>query len=77
MRYLLAAAMSVVLGSAVAQAQDKPFDWSACKIEMAKHCKSAQGNEQIYACLQEHDKDLSAKCDASHGKYEELTGKKK
>jgi hypothetical protein len=77
MKYLLAATMSIVLGSAFAQAQDKPFDWGACKIEMAKYCKSAKGNEQIWACLQEHDKDLSATCDASHAKYEEMTGKKK
>ena len=76
MRYLLAATMSVLLGSAIARAQDKPFDWSDCKIEMTKYCKSAQGNEQIYTCLLDHDKDLSAKCDASHSKYEELTGKK-
>ncbi len=78
----LAAATSIVAGlfvvaSSAFAAEKADFDWKACKVELAKFCKDVKGDEKIWACLQKHDDDLSRTCDASHGKYEELTGKKK
>ena len=60
-----------------ADTKEKPFDWNACKTEVEKYCKDVKGEEKIYSCLEEHDKDLTEKCEASHAKYEEMTGKKK
>jgi hypothetical protein len=77
MKYLTAVAAGLFFSAAFAQAQEKPFDWSACKAEVAKYCKDVKGNEKTYMCLEEHDKNLSDKCEASHAKYEEMTGKKK
>ncbi len=80
MKHLLAIAIALVFGVGLAQAQEKAFDWSSCKVELEKYCKAVKGskdNEKIYLCLEEHDKDLSAQCEASHAKYEALTGKKK
>lgn len=71
---IIVAGLFVVASSASAAAD---FDWKACKVELAKFCKDVKGDEKIWACLQKHDDDLSRSCDASHTKYEELTGKKK
>jgi hypothetical protein len=76
-RYSMAVAIAMFFAVGLAQAQEKAFDWSACKIELAKYCKDIKGNEKTYQCLEEHDKDLSAQCEASHAKYEQMTGKKK
>ncbi len=66
-----------VIASAASAADKADFDWKACNVELAKFCKDVKGDENIWACLQKHDADLSRACDASHGKYEALTGKKK
>ena len=60
----------------VAIAADKT-DWAACKPEIKNYCSKVSGEEDLYQCLQQHDSDLYKKCDAVHGKYEELTGNKK
>ncbi len=73
---IVVAGLFAVAGSASA-AEKADFDWKACKAELEKFCKDVKGDEKIWACLQKHDDDLSRTCDASHGKYEELTGKKK
>ncbi len=75
---MLSASM-LISGAAFAQATKAApdnFDWSACKAEVTKWCADAKGNEATYLCLAKHDEDLSKTCDATHNKYEEVTGRK-
>ena len=74
-RLLLAVISAVTIYSSVASAVD--FDWTDCKDEISKFCIEDKDNEKIWACLQEHDIDLSAPCDKAHSVYEEKTGKTK
>ena len=77
MRKLLAFTMLATVTLATsAMAADK-VDWSKCKAETDKWCTGISGDENIYQCLLKHDSELSKPCDEQHGKYEELTGKKK
>ena len=77
MRNVVSVIIGVLLNVGLAQAQGKAFDWSDCKIEVTKHCKALTDNEKIYLCLEQHDSELSDKCEAIHAKYEALTGRKK
>ena len=75
-----AIAVAMALGLvvwAVDGASAQPFDWKDCKIELEKFCQGVSGDDKIWACLEKHDEKLSKKCDQSHGKYEEITGRKK
>ena len=76
MKIIVSLLVALGLATSAFAAEDKAYDWSACKAEIQKFCKDEKGNEAIYACLEKHDKELSKTCDATHEKYEKLTGKK-
>ena len=70
---IFAGFLAVVSGS-LAFAEANKVDWAPCSAEVAKFsCTGSE--EEIYNCLQAHDAELSAACEAVHLAYEKATGK--
>jgi len=70
---IFAGFLTVVSGS-LAFAETTKVDWAPCSAEVAKFsCTGSE--EEIYSCLQAHDAELSAACEAAHLAYEKATGK--
>ena len=69
------AGMVALVSGSVAFAEATKVDWAPCSPEVAKFsCTGSE--EEIYNCLQTHDAELSAACEAVHAAYEAATGKK-